>query len=98
MEQMKATEASVVLGVADDRQVPCRKLHQPFRPMGGVCVKEESISWLQGVNFITMPVVNLALQHIDRLDSAMLERWKDVRLFSQRNEVWLYDDARSVRS
>jgi hypothetical protein len=75
--------------VRNDGQVATRQVNELFRPMRRVGVEEKTVTRLHGVKLVNMTINDFALNHIQKLESFVLESWEDIRLSGERNKIRL---------
>src|SRR5215216_4207626 len=65
--------------------------------MGHIGIEKQGIPGHQPIDHVAVPVADLPLKHVQKLDSFMLEDRKDVGSLGQGDEIRL-DDQRAVAS
>ena len=85
----RATSVSAALVVHDYRQETYRHLYQVLRPMQHVAGKRHSITWFKSISIAPVPIGNLAMQHVDKFCSFVLEGGKRFTLVIHRNQEGL---------
>src|SRR6185295_1679332 len=83
--------------MGDNAEEAYRQPAQLLRSMGHIGIEEQRIAWREQIDHIAMPIAHFPLEHIQKLDSLMLEHRKDVGGLRQGNEVGLHDQGAVAR-
>src|SRR5262249_41594981 len=87
-----AARSLVLPWIDDNRKVLHRELGEGLGPMPRASIEKQGIARRHGISPVSVPVVDLAREHVDELDAGVAELGIGLRTLAERDQVGLDGD------